>query len=210
MNQNNMFNINNHYIHQEIEKIHNDEIFQNSQSSISINGYIASVLSFFIRTQSIKKILELGTLYGKSSILMANCDENIFVHSIENNEKNHSIAKQNIEIYGLQNRIQTHFGDAIEILNSPHFPKDFDMVFVDANKLAYIDYLHWCEKYLDQKAMLIFDNIFIHHALPKYNDKNCSMFKKMEEFLLYTANEKLFDRLILPYERDAICILKRK
>ena len=55
--------------------------------------------------------------------------------------------------------------------------------------------------------MLIFDNIFIHHALPKYNDKNCSMFKKMEEFLLYTANEKLFDRLILPYERDAICIL---
>ena len=140
---------------------------------------------------------------------MANATENIdiVVHSIENNEKNYEIAVKNIEKYGLENRIKIYSGDAMAILNSDNFPRDFDMVFIDANKLAYIDYLNWCEKNLKKNAVLIFDNVFLHHVLPKYQDKNCSMFKKMEEFLSYSSNEKLFERLIVPYERDALCIL---
>ena len=199
----------NNYIDEKIKKIENDEIFQNAQSNISIDSYVASILQFFIRTYNVKKILELGALYGKSAILMANATENIdiVVHSIENNEKNYEIAVKNIEKYGLENRIKIYSGDAMAILNSDNFPRDFDMVFIDANKLAYIDYLNWCEKNLKKNAVLIFDNVFLHHVLPKYQDKNCSMFKKMEEFLSYSSNEKLFERLIVPYERDALCIL---
>jgi caffeoyl-CoA O-methyltransferase len=202
----------NNYIEEKIIKIQNDKIFQHSQSNISIDEYTTSILFFFIRTFNIKKILELGALYGKSAILMANANEkkDIFIHSIENNEKNYEIAKKNVEIYQLKDQIKIDFGDAIEILNNKNFPKDFDMVFVDANKLAYMDYLNWCEKNLKQNTILIFDNVFLHRVLSKYQDQQCIMFKKMEEFLLYTSNEKLFERIIIPYERDALCILIKK
>ena len=128
----------NNYIDEKIKKIENDEIFQNAQSNISIDSYVASILQFFIRTYNVKKILELGALYGKSAILMANATENIdiVVHSIENNEKNYEIAVKNIEKYGLENRIKIYSGDAMAILNSDNFPRDFDMVFIDANKLV--------------------------------------------------------------------------
>jgi predicted O-methyltransferase YrrM len=201
----------NDYVDERIQKIEKDEIFQNAQSNISIDGYLGSILQFFIKAFNVKRVLELGALYGKSAILMALSNEknDIFVCSIENNEKNFEIAKQNVQIYNLENQIQIYFGDAMEILNKDeNLPRDFDMVFVDANKLSYIDYLKWCEKNLKKGTILIFDNIFIHHVLPKYNDQNCSMFRKMEEFLQYTANEALFDRLIIPYERDGLCVLK--
>lgn len=202
------FEILNRYLDERVVKINEDEIFQNSQSNISVNPYLGSILSFFIRIFDVKKVLELGALYGKSAILMASCADEIVVHSIENNESNYDIASRNVEKYDLQDRVKIHFGDAMNLLNSQFFQNEnFDMAFIDANKLAYMDYLKWCERYLRKNSILVFDNIFIHYALPKYRDENCQMYRKMEEFLEYTKDNNLFERMIIPYERDGVCIL---
>jgi len=203
-----MFEILNSYLDDKITQINNDAIFQNVQHEISINGYIGHILHFIIKAFQVKKILELGALYGKSAIMMASAGGDIEIDSIENNENNFHIAIENVQAYKMEDRISIHHGDAMEMLNSEKFQqKNFDMIFVDANKLAYLDYLHWCEKFLKKNGIMIFDNVFIHHALEKYKDNNCKMHQKMEEFLDYTGKNNAFKRLILPYERDALCVL---
>ncbi len=206
-----MFEILENYIDDKISQINHDPIFQGEQHEISVNSYIGQILHFIINAFNIKKILELGTLYGKSAVLMASAKQDIEVDSIENNEANFQIASKNIKIYNMENRIKLHHGDAMNLLNSDFFQeKEFDMIFIDANKMAYLEYLHWSEKHLKKNGIMIFDNIFIHHALEKYKDKSCKMHHKMEEFLKYTSDSKSFNRLILPYNRDSLCILIKK
>ena len=180
-------------------------------SPISINQYVQSILHFIISSFKCETIIELGTLYGRSAILMAQSNKNIKIHSIENNQQHYAIAKNNIEKHNLSDQITLYLGDCMEILNTEEMQNlNADMIFIDANKAKYLDYLSWSEKFLKQNGIIVADNIFIHKILDKYKNPNNNIHKNMEIFLEKIQDRNLFNTLIIPYERDGISISIKK
>jgi predicted O-methyltransferase YrrM len=104
------------------------------------------------------KVLEVGTLIGYSAILMAvNLPNEGRVFSIEINDQSAKMARENIHRSGLDEKITVYTGDALELI--PTIQEEFDMVFIDAAKNQYLDYLKLCENKLKKNGVVFADNV---------------------------------------------------
>ncbi len=119
---------------------------------------VGELLKTIIKIYKPKKILEIGTAIGYSSILMASAssDETI-IKTIEIREEMKEIADSNIKNNGLDDRIEVLLGDAALVLDD--MDGKFDMVFIDAAKGQYIKYLKKVMPLLEDEAIIVSDNI---------------------------------------------------
>ncbi|MEM5843273.1 MAG: class I SAM-dependent methyltransferase [Candidatus Aenigmatarchaeota archaeon] len=134
----------------EIEKISKD------QNLPSIGRKKSKILRDLIKEFKPKKILEIGTLYGYSAIVMASSYEKAIVTTIEINKKTAEIAKRYIKKAGLSKKIKVIVGDALKVI--PKLKEKFDMLFIDAIKEEYLDYLKVSEGKLKKGAIVVADN----------------------------------------------------
>jgi predicted O-methyltransferase YrrM len=133
----------------------------------SIGPVKGKIIADIIREYKPKKILEIGSLYGYSAILMAsvmssyNGDDDIKVVTIEINKNNGSIAKGNIKDAELLNKIELITGNALEVI--PKLGYKFDLLFLDAAKDQYLQYLKLSEEIniIKNDAIIIADNVGI-------------------------------------------------
>lgn len=120
----------------------------------------AKFLMDFCKEHKPKDILEIGTAVGYSASLMLDCIENAKVTTIEVDEKNFYLAKQNFERFGYSNRVEQILGDAgkviLEFLNQK---KQFDFIFLDGPKGQYAKYLPTLLKLLKKGGYLMADNV---------------------------------------------------
>lgn len=131
----------------------------------SIGPVKARIIANIVKKHKPKKILEIGTLYGYSAILMANLlddyteDSVGAVVTIEIDKTVAEIAKKNIEAAGLLSKVDIIVGDALEVI--PKLSGKFDLLFIDATKEEYLSYLECAEKYLVTGAVVLADNVGI-------------------------------------------------
>ena len=133
----------------------------------SIGPIKGKIISDIIRDYKPKKIMEIGSLYGYSAILIANVmsgyddDDDIKVVTIEIDKNNGDIAKGNIKDAELLNRIELITGDALEVI--PKLGYKFDLLFLDAAKDQYLQYLKLSESanIIKNDAIIIADNVGI-------------------------------------------------
>jgi len=131
----------------------------------SIGPVKAKIIANIVKKHKPKKILEIGTLYGYSAILMANLlddyteDSVGAVVTIEIDKTVAEIAKKNLEAAGLLSKVDIIVGDALEVI--PKLSGKFDLLFIDATKEEYLSYLERAEKYLVTGAVVISDNVGI-------------------------------------------------
>jgi predicted O-methyltransferase YrrM len=132
----------------------------------SIGPIKGKIISDIIREYKPKKILEIGSLYGYSAILIANVmsgydDDDIKVVTIEIDKNNGDIAKGNIKDAELLNKIELITGDALEVI--PKLGYKFDLLFLDAAKDQYLQYLKLSEEanIIKNDAIIIADNVGI-------------------------------------------------
>ena len=136
----------------------------------SIGPIKGKIVSDIIRKYEPKKILEIGSLYGYSAILMSNVmssydddDDSgeIKVVTIEIDKNNADIARGNIKDAELLNKIELINGDALKVI--PKLGYNFDLLFLDAAKDQYLQYLKICEEVgiIKSDAIIIADNVAI-------------------------------------------------
>ena len=132
------------------------------ESLPSIGPTKGKIIAQVIQDYKPRKILEIGTLYGYSAILMSS----IFVEenggkviTIEVDKESANIARKNIEDAALANKVDVIVGDALEII--PKLREKFDMVFLDGTKEEYFKYLKLVEKNLEKGAVVVADNVGI-------------------------------------------------
>jgi len=104
-----------------------------------------------------KRILEVGTLIGYSAILMAKeleSDAHLITIEIHANEAEQ--ARANIKRAEVPPSIDVIVGDAIQVI--PKLTGKFDMVFIDAEKTEYKDYLRLVERKLHRGSVIVADN----------------------------------------------------
>lgn len=124
----------------------------------SIGPVKGRILAEVVRDLKPRKILEIGSLYGYSAILIAkNSPAGAEITTVEKNPEHARITEQNVERARLENQIKIIRGDAKEIL--PRLPGPFDLVFLDAEKSRYLDYLNAVENKLHQGTVIVADNV---------------------------------------------------
>ena len=136
-------------------------------------------LNFLVRIRKPKKILEIGTSDGYSTIWLGK--EGNEVITIENDKNKVNLAKANFESCGLNN-IKILYGDALEILEK--LEEKFDFVFLDAIKSEYLKDFKKIK--FEKSALVIADNIISHKD--KVEDYISYVRKNHKSFLLKLDN----------------------
>ena len=125
-------------------------------------------LKLMLELKKPKNILEVGTAVGFSAILMAQYSQSdCHITTIEKYEKRIPVAKDNFLKSGFNDKITLIEGDAKDILNEllknengdDKFAGKYDMIFMDAAKGQYINFLPNAVKLLKKGGVLITDNV---------------------------------------------------
>jgi predicted O-methyltransferase YrrM len=104
-----------------------------------------------------KRVLEVGTLIGYSAILMAKeLESDAHLVTIEIHANEAETARENIKRAEVSPSIDVVVGDAIKVI--PELAGKFDMVFIDAEKTEYLDYLRLVEQKLHRGSVVVADN----------------------------------------------------
>lgn len=123
-----------------------------------LQGQFLEIISKLVQP---KRILEIGTMVGYSSICLAKglaADGQL--HTIEMREQDAIIAKNNFIRAGLSDRIQLHVGNALDIL--PQLNETWDLVFIDADKTGYDQYYRMVKPRLRSGGLILADNVLFH------------------------------------------------
>ncbi len=147
-------------------------------------------LADMVRKSQAKKVLEVGTLVGYSSILIAsNLPLEGRVDTIEINPQSADIARENIRKAGMQDKITVHVGNALEVI--PGLKGKYDLAFIDAAKNEYMDYLRLAEPLLKKNGILFADNVKIFAS-------------DMRDFLDYVRNSKKYSSQYIDVGYDGV------
>ena len=120
------------------------------------------LLQLFARMIGAKKILEIGTLGGYSTIWMARTlPAGGRLVTLEFDEKHAAVARSNIAHAGLVAVVEVRVGRALETL--PKLATEgagpFDLIFIDADKVSTAEYFAWALKLARVGSLIIVDNV---------------------------------------------------
>jgi caffeoyl-CoA O-methyltransferase len=114
-------------------------------------------LQFLVYATGAKRILELGTYSGYSSISMAAAlPSGGRIDTCEVEEKHAQVARRYIEEAGYSDRITIHMGAALETIG--RLDGEFDFVFIDADKENYVNYYEAVLPRLSERGLIAADN----------------------------------------------------
>lgn len=130
--------------------------------SIQVSPPQGKLLNLLARALGARAILELGTLGGYSSLWMARAlPPGGRLVTLEADPTHAEVARANLAGAGMADRVEIRLGPALETL--PQLLADgsgpFDLVFIDADKLAYADYLSWAHRLSPVGSLIVADNV---------------------------------------------------
>jgi predicted O-methyltransferase YrrM len=161
----------------------------------------ARLLQSIVEIHNSKKIVEIGTLFGYSAIYFARgISGEGKVWTLEKNPENAEIAQTFFDKSDLKNKIELVVGDAHENLSRLSSSGPFDLIFIDADKSGYPDYLAWAEKNIRKGGVIIADNTFLGGTVwgVETDDFSKTQTNAMMEFHKVFSDPKRFKSVIYP------------
>jgi len=137
------------------------ETFAQEKNIPILDKHAAAFLELQIRIIKPKRVLEIGTAIGYSSIRIArNLAKNGIVHTIEKSEDNLLVAEENFQKSGRANKIIQLKGNALEVM--PTLSSKYDFIFLDADKEDYKQLFDYSLMLLKKNGVLFVDNLLWH------------------------------------------------
>lgn len=146
-----------------------------------------------------KHILEIGTAIGYSALLMAHCGQGAKIKTLELSEERARTAQSFIDRSPYKDDIEIVVGDAGETLLSLAATEKFDMVFIDAAKGQYPDYLQKILPHLNAGGVIVTDNVLFRGYVlgtGKPPRRYKTIVKRLREYLQTINDEKIFKTMI--------------
>ena len=161
---------------------------------------IAGLLSVLIKSAGIKSILEVGTAIGYSAIHMGlSAGEGFSIKTIERNEESAAIATEFIKRAGMEDNIKIVTGDAEELLKD--VPGSFDMIFVDAAKGQYMDFMKDSIGKLKTGGLFVCDNVLFRGMVAERSlliRRKITIVKRLKKFLSFISSCESLQTTIIP------------
>lgn len=134
-------------------------------SGQEISNDVASFLAFTISSRRPKKILELGTFAGFSTLVMARAcpDDHFSITTVDVNLEPALVGQKYWEKEGYEKNIIFKQGRASEVLEN--LEHGFDFIFIDADKKGTWSYLEKCLSILSKDGLIVVDNIWLSGAV---------------------------------------------
>ena len=161
----------------------------------------AALLKTLVAMKRPENILEVGTAVGYSALLMSRVmPEDCHITTIEKYEKRIPIARENFDKYGREDKITLLEGDATEILKE--LDGTYDVIFMDAAKGQYINFLPDILRLLSPGGLLISDNVLqdgdIIESRFAVTRRNRTIHARMREYLYELKHHPELETVILP------------
>ena len=185
-----------------------EETIKNHPLAHMISGKIqGKFLSFVSKILSPKYILEIGTFTGYSALcLLKGIQPGGELHTIEIRPEDAATALKNFKLAENNNLITLHVGNAKEII--PELDLKWDLVFLDADKVGYIEYYELVLPRLSKKGIIIADNVLFHgEVLDSVSFKGRNA-QAINEFNNHVANDPRVEQVLLSI-RDGLLLIKK-
>lgn len=166
---------------------------------ISVSANQGKFLHLLARLCNAKKILELGTLAGYSTIWMARAlpaDGKLI--SLEFDPKHAEVAGKNIHRANLGPLVDIRVGKALDLLPKIEAAGEgpFDMIFIDADKPPYAEYFQWALRLSRPGTLIIADNVIRDGKVMDENSAD-EMVKGVQRFNKMLAGTAAVDATII-------------
>lgn len=175
--------------------------------AIEVTAGQGKLLMLLARIHGARRVLEIGTLGGFSTIWLARgIPEGGTVDTCEYEPAHAEVARRNLEAAGVGHKVTVHVGAALETL--PTLTGPYDLFFIDADKANNPHYLEWAVKLSRPGSVIVLDNVVRGGAvLDEGGDEDIRGIRKALEILgthprleataLQTVGSKNWDGLAL-------------
>ena len=176
-----------------------------------IRKEMQSFLKLLLLIKKPVRLLEVGTAVGFSAILMSEyMPENGHITTIEKYEKRIPIARENFRRAGKENCITLLEGDALELMKELSGP--YDLIFMDAAKGQYINYMPEAIRLLSEEGVLVSDNVLqdgdIIESRFAVERRNRTIHSRMREYLYELKHDERLETAIIPLG-DGVAISRK-
>jgi predicted O-methyltransferase YrrM len=130
--------------------------------AIDVTPLQGKFLEILARATRSKRILEIGTLGGYSTLWLARAiPEDGLIVTLELEPRHAEVAQQNLEAAGLAHRVELRIGPALETLAAlvQEHSAPFDFIFIDADKAGYPEYLQRSLQLSHPGTLIVADNV---------------------------------------------------
>ncbi|MBA3674862.1 MAG: O-methyltransferase [Chitinophagaceae bacterium] len=153
-----------------------------------------------------KKILEVGTFMGYSALCLARgLQPEGELHTIELREGDAKTAQSFFSKSLYNKKIILHTGNALDII--PCLKETWDIVFIDADKVSYIDYYELTLPHVKQNGLIIADNVLFHGEVLEESIKGKNA-KAIHTFNTHVSNDKRVEQVMLTV-RDGLLLIRK-
>lgn len=169
---------------------------------INISANEGRMIQVLMRLAGVSKAVEVGTLFGYSGVWIARgLKEGGQLYTIERDHECVRMARNAFEECGVADRVTQLEGEAIDKLNELESQGPFDLVFIDANKSAYSEYLEWAVRNVRKGGLIIADNTLLGGGAAmseKPENLSTRQWEGMRRFNESLADQKNFVATIFP------------
>lgn len=170
------------------------------------DSWQGAFLMFLCSIVKPKNILEIGTFSGYSTLCFALASEkDCHIDTLECMEEYGQFLSESFKKNGVEQKIEIHFGQAMETI--PKLKREYDLVFIDAEKVHYPQYYDLCKAKLRKGGVLLADNILWYGkvALKNVDDKQTNA---LREFNVKVTQDREMENFIVPI-RDGIMVARK-
>jgi predicted O-methyltransferase YrrM len=179
------------------------ETRETQQAPQMMVGHVeGAFLAFLVAMTNAKRVVEVGTFTGWSSIAMARAlPPGGTIVTCDINEETSAVARRYAEEAGVADRIEYRLGPAVETLATLDGP--FDLAFIDADKPGYIDYYEAILPKLAPRGVIAADNTLF--GLDG-DGENAQAIARFNEHVL--ADDRV-EAVLLPF-REGVTLIRRR
>jgi predicted O-methyltransferase YrrM len=168
-----------------------------------VQGDFLSLVSYLIKPE---RILEIGTYTGYSALcLVKGLTEKGQLHTLEMREEEATFAKKYFDRSESRNKIFQHIGDAKKII--PQLNETWDLVFIDADKVGYIEYFEMVLPLVRKNGLIIADNVLYHGEVLEKEIKGKNA-KAIHAFNEHIKNDNRVEQVMLTV-RDGLLLIRK-
>lgn len=177
---------------------------QSHMLSGHVQGKLLEMLSTMIKPAH---ILEIGTFTGFSALCLAKgLQPGGELHTIELREADATTAKKYFTDAAMSDKIILHVGNALEII--PTLQKTWDLVFIDADKVNYINYYELTLPAVKKGGWLLADNVLFHGEVLDENPKGKNA-RAIQAFNDHVSKDDRVQQNLLTI-RDGLLLIQKK
>ena len=155
------------------------------------------LLHLIIKVSNIKKVLEIGTFTGLSTLSMSLAlPKDGEIVTIDKNENTNKVALNFFKKAKQEDKIKIITKPALETLNQ-YKNIYFDLIFIDADKLNYKKYYENSLKILNSGGLIIIDNVLWYGDVSDEN-KNDKITSAIKDFNKHLSNDAKIEKIIVP------------